>query len=36
LRTVERYLSRWRENGQIARGKFGGACNAVILSHATL
>ncbi len=24
LRTVERYLSRWRENGQIARGKFGG------------
>ena len=24
LRTVERYLSRWRENRQIARGKFGG------------
>ena len=34
LRTVERYLSRWRENGQIARGKFGGHQQHRLAAHA--
>ena len=34
LRTVERYLSRWRENGQIARGKFGGHKRHLLADHA--
>lgn len=34
LRTVERYLSRWRENGQIARGKFGGHKQHRLAAHA--
>jgi transposase len=34
LRTVERYLSRWRENGQIARGKFGGHKKHLLAAHA--
>jgi transposase len=34
LRTVERYISRWRENGQIARGKFGGHKKHLLADHA--
>jgi len=34
LRTVERYISRWRENGQIARGKFGGHKKHLLAAHA--
>jgi transposase len=34
LRTVERYISRWRENGQIARGKFGGHKQHLPADHA--
>src|SRR6516225_11733835 len=34
LRTMERYLSRWRENGQIARGKFGGHKQHRLAAHA--
>jgi transposase len=34
LRTVERYLSRWRENGQFARGKCGGHKKHLLAEHA--
>jgi putative transposase len=34
LRTVERYVSRWWENGQIARGKFGGYKQHLLADHA--
>jgi len=33
LRTVERYISRWHENGQIARGKFGGHKKHLLAAH---
>lgn len=31
---MERYISRWRENGQIARGKFGGHKKHLLAAHA--
>ena len=34
VRTVRRYLSRWRENGQFARGKFGGHKKHLLAAHA--
>jgi transposase len=34
LRTVGRYMSRWRENGQFARGKFGGHKKHLLAAHA--
>jgi transposase len=34
VRTVRRYLSRWRENGQFARGKFGGHKKHRLAAHA--
>jgi putative transposase len=34
LRTVERYISRGRENGQLARGKFGGHKKYLLAEHA--
>ena len=34
VRTVGRYLSRWRENGQFARGKFGGHKKHLLAAHA--
>jgi transposase len=34
VRTIRRYLSRWRENGQFARGKFGGHKKHLLANHA--
>src|ERR1700739_4267291 len=34
LRTGGRYMSRWRENGQFARGKFGGHKKHLLAAHA--
>jgi transposase len=34
VRTIRRYLSRWRENGQFARGKFGGHKKHLLAAHA--
>jgi transposase len=34
VRTIRRYLSRWRENGQFARGKFGGHKKHLLAQHA--
>ena len=34
VRTIRRYLSRWRENGQFARGKFGGHKKYRLAAHA--
>jgi transposase len=34
VRTIRRYLSRWRENGQFARGKFGGHKKHLLAKHA--
>jgi transposase len=34
LRTIGRSLSRWRENGQFARGKFGGHKKYLLAAHA--
>src|ERR1700739_4354110 len=34
VRTLRRYLSRWRENGQFARGKFGGHKKHLLAAHA--
>jgi transposase len=34
VRTIRRYLSLWRENGQFARGKFGGHKKYLLAAHA--
>jgi transposase len=33
---VERYISRWRENGRFERGKFGGQRKPIVAEHQAL